>query len=162
MKIPMTSARVVAWIVLVAPGIVLLGMPVSRGELGIDPLKELFHRSGEIAIWTLGTVLCLSPLRTLFPRNKIVAALNGYRRSIGVTAFTYALLHVSFYFVYEGGIQSYLAGISEPGFLTLCLLAATSNDWSICRLGYPLWKWIHRLIYWFYTAIRLLNSQLNR
>jgi DMSO/TMAO reductase YedYZ heme-binding membrane subunit len=154
MKIPMTSARVVAWIVLAAPGIVLLGTPVSRDELGIDPLKELFHRSGEIAIWTLGTVLCLSPLRTLFPRNKIVAALNGYRRSIGVTAFTYALLHVSFYFGYEGGIQSYLAGISEPffvagtaGFLTLCLLAATSNDWSIGRLGYPLWKWIHRLIY---------------
>jgi uncharacterized protein len=154
MKIPMTSARVVAWIVLAAPGIVLLGMPLSRRELGIDPLKELFHRSGEIAIWTLGTVLCLSPLRTLFPRNKIVAALNGYRRSIGVTAFTYALLHVSFYFGYEGGIQSYLAGISEPffvagtaGFLTLCLLAATSNDWSIGRLGFPLWKWIHRLIY---------------
>jgi uncharacterized protein len=154
MKIPMTSARVVAWIVLAAPGIVLLGMPVSRGELGIDPLKELFHRSGEIAIWTLGTVLCLSPLRTLFPRSKIVAALNGYRRSIGVTAFTYALLHVSFYLSYEGGIQSYLASISDPffvagttGFLILCLLAVTSNDWFIGRLGYTLWKRIHRLVY---------------
>jgi uncharacterized protein len=154
MKILMTSARLVAWTVLAAPGIVFLAMPASRSELGVHPLKELFHRSGEIAIWTLGTVLCLSPLRTLFPQSKIVAALNGYRRSIGLTAFTYALLHVSFYFSYEGGIQSYLASISDPffiagttGFLILCLLAVTSNDWSIGRMGFTLWKWTHRLVY---------------
>src|SRR4051812_8268475 len=133
MKIPMTSARLIAWTVLSIPGIVLLAMPAARGELGVHPLKELFHRSGEIAIWTLGTVLCLSPLRTLFPRSKIVSVVNGYRRSIGVTAFIYALLYVSFYFSYEGGIHSYLVSISDPffvagttGFLILCLLAVTS------------------------------------
>jgi uncharacterized protein len=154
MKIPMTSAGLVAWIVLAAPGIVLLAMPATRGDLGVHPLEELFHRSGEIAIWTLGTVLCLSPLRTLFTRSKIVAALNRYRRSIGVTAFTYALLHVSFYLSYEGGILSYLASISDPffiagttGFLILFLLAVTSNNWTIYRMGFTLWKWIHRLVY---------------
>ncbi|HET9377219.1 MAG TPA: hypothetical protein VFO40_19745, partial [Chthoniobacterales bacterium] len=97
----MIFARVVAWTALAVPGVILIVLPASRGELGIDPLKTLFHRSAEIAIWTLGAVLCLSPLRTLFPQSKTVAALNRYRRSTGIAAFIYALLHVGFYFMHE-------------------------------------------------------------
>jgi ferredoxin-NADP reductase/DMSO/TMAO reductase YedYZ heme-binding membrane subunit len=148
------ASRLFAWMALITPGIVLLVIPTLNGDLGIDPLKELFHRSGEIAVWTLGAVLCLSPLRTLFPRSKIVNALNRHRRSVGVTAFIYALLHVNLNFIYEGGIQSYFASILEPfflagtfGFLVLLLLSATSNDWSVRKLGFALWKWIHRLAY---------------
>jgi uncharacterized protein len=148
------ASRLFAWMALITPGVVLLAIPTLNGELGIDPLKELFHRSGEIAVWTLGAVLCLSPLRTLFPRSKIVNALNRHRRSVGVTAFIYALLHVNLNFIYEGGIQSYFASILEPfflagtfGFLVLLLLGATSNDWSVRKLGFALWKWIHRLAY---------------
>jgi uncharacterized protein len=148
------ASRLFGWMALVTPGIVLLVIPALKGELGVDPLKELFHRSGEIAVWTLGTVLCLSPLKTLFPRSKIVAALNRHRRSVGVTAFIYALLHVNLNFIYEGGMQSYFASILEPfflagtfGFLILLLLTATSNDWSGRKLGFALWKWVHRLAY---------------
>ncbi len=148
------ASRLFAWMALVTPGIVLLVIPILNGELGIDPLKELFHRSGEIAVWTLGAVLCLSPLKTLFPRSKIVNALNRHRRSVGVTAFIYALLHVNLNFIYEGGVQSYFASILEPfflagtfGFLILLLLSATSNDWSVRKFGFALWKWIHRLAY---------------
>lgn len=148
------ASRFFAWVALAAPGIVLLVIPTLKSELGIDPLKELFQRSGEIAVWTLGTVLCLSPLKTLFPRSKIIAALNRHRRSVGVTAFIYALLHVNLNFIYEGGIQSYFASILEPfflagtfGFLILLLLTSTSNDWSVRKLGFALWKWIHRLAY---------------
>ena len=73
------ASRLFAWMTLITPGVVLLVIPTLNGELGIDPLKELFHRSGEIAVWTLGAVLCLSPLRTLFPRSKIVNACRiGY------------------------------------------------------------------------------------
>jgi uncharacterized protein len=148
------ASRLFAWMALITPGVVLLVIPTLNSQLGIDPLKELFHRAGEIAVWTLGAVLCLSPLRTLFPRSKIVNALNRHRRSVGVTAFIYALLHVNLNFIYEGGIQSYFASILEPfflagtfGFLVLLLLSATSNDWSVRKLGFALWKWIHRLAY---------------
>jgi ferredoxin-NADP reductase/DMSO/TMAO reductase YedYZ heme-binding membrane subunit len=148
------ASRLFAWMALVTPGIVLLVIPTLEGELGVDPLKELFHRSGEIAVWTLGTVLCLSPLKTLLPRSKIVSALNRHRRSVGVTAFIYALLHVNLNFIYEGGIQSYFDSILEPfflagtfGFLILLLLTATSNNWSVHKLGFALWKWVHRLAY---------------
>jgi hypothetical protein len=47
----------------------------------------------------------LSPLKTLFRRNRVVAALNGRRRFMGLAAFSYALSYLSFYFSYEGGLQ---------------------------------------------------------
>jgi ferredoxin len=93
------ASRAFAWVALATPGIVLLIIPASQGALGTGPLKELLHRSGEIAVWVLRTVLYLSPLKTLFPRSNIVSALNRHRRSVGVTAFTYALLHVNLYFI---------------------------------------------------------------
>src|SRR5258707_3287144 len=98
------ASRLFAWMALVTPGIVLLVIPTLNGELGIDPLKELLHRSGEIAVWTLGAVLCLSPLKTLFPGSKIVSALNRHRCSVGGTAFIYALLHVTFNFIFYAAI----------------------------------------------------------
>ncbi len=154
MKIRLSVSRVVVWGVLAAPGIVWLLIPAFRGQLGDEPLDESFHRLGEIAIWTLGAVLCLSPLKGLFPKSRLVAALNRYRRTVGVTAFLYALFHVTLYFSYEGGTADYLARVWEPffaagavAFLILCLLTVTSNNWTINRLGFRNWKWIHRLVY---------------
>ena len=136
------------------PGIVWLLIPAIRGQLGDEPLDESFHRSGEIAAWTLGAVLCLSPLKALFPKSQLVAAINRYRRAVGITAFLYALIHVTLYFSYEGGTADYLARVWEPffaagaiAFSILCLLTVTSNNWTIKRLGFSNWKWIHRLVY---------------
>lgn len=76
------------------------------------------------------------------------------RRAVGVTAFIYALLHVNANFLYEGEIASYFKTVWKPfflagtvGFLVLLLLTATSNGWSVRRMGFKLWKWIHRLAY---------------
>ncbi|HEX6565787.1 MAG TPA: ferric reductase-like transmembrane domain-containing protein [Chthoniobacterales bacterium] len=154
MKIGLSVSRVVVWGVLAAPGIVWLLIPAVRGQLGDEPLDESFHRLGEIAIWTLGAVLCLSPLKALFPQSRLVAAISRYRRTVGITAFLYALFHVTLYFSYEGGTADYLARVLEPffaagaiAFSILCLLTVTSNNWTINRLGFSTWKWIHRLVY---------------
>jgi ferredoxin-NADP reductase/DMSO/TMAO reductase YedYZ heme-binding membrane subunit len=148
------ASRLFAWTVLAIPGIVSIVIPACSRQLGLEPLKELFHRSGEIAIWTLGSVLILTPLKTLFPQSRLVSALNRHRRSVGVTAFVYVLFHLSFNFINEGGFQSYFASISDPffvagtiGFLILFLLTATSNDWVVRAIGFSRWKWIHRLVY---------------
>jgi DMSO/TMAO reductase YedYZ heme-binding membrane subunit len=94
-----------------------LVIPALTDDLGFNPLQELLHRSGEIAVWTLGAVLSLSPLKKLFPRSKIVSALNRHRRAVGVTAFIYALLHVNANFLYEGEIASYFKTVWKPFFL---------------------------------------------
>jgi hypothetical protein len=57
------SNRLVAGIVLLVPGVYLLVIPALTDSLGLNPLQGLLHRSGEIAIWTLGAVLCLSHSR---------------------------------------------------------------------------------------------------
>ena len=99
-------------------------------------------------------MLTLTPLKTFSQRVKLVAALNRHRRAIGVSAFIYASLHVTEHFLYEGEFKGYLANFWKSFFLTgtfviaaFALLGLTSNDFSVRRLGYPFWKWLHRLVY---------------
>src|SRR6266853_3125828 len=146
--------KLLAFTVLISVGISLLVVPAFTGGLGANPLEKLLHQSGEIAIWTLGAVLALSPLRVLFPRSKIVAALNRHRRAIGVSACIYGLLHFGFHVLYEGGWDGLLRSLSKPfiwfglaGLSILVTLTATSNQFSIRKLGGRNWKCLHRLAY---------------
>jgi sulfoxide reductase heme-binding subunit YedZ len=146
--------KLFALTVLVGVGIWLLVIPAFTGHLGANPLEKLLHESGEIAIWTLGAVLALSPLRVLFPNSRIVTALNRHRRAIGVTACAYGLLHFSFHVLYEGGLDGLVRSLSKPfiwigaaGLIILVILAMTSNQWSIRLLGGRNWKLLHRLAY---------------
>ncbi len=138
---------------LVGVGIWFLVIPAFTGQLGANPLEKLLHESGEIAIWTLGAVLALSPLRVLFPNSRIVTGLNRHRRIIGVTACIYGLLHFSFHVLYEG-FDGLTRSLSKPfiwfgagGLIMLVILTATSNQWSIRLLGGKNWKLLHRLAY---------------
>jgi DMSO/TMAO reductase YedYZ heme-binding membrane subunit len=78
--------------VIVVVGVWLLVIPALTGTLGANPLEKLLHQTGEIAIWTLGAVLSLTPLRVLFPHSRLVNALNRHRRVIGVSACIYGLV----------------------------------------------------------------------
>lgn len=146
--------RRVFWPLLAVPGIWRLVVPALTNGLGFNPLFELLHRTGQIAVWLLVAVLALTPLKTLFPRARLINALNRHRRAIGVSAFIYAALHVTEHFFYEGELAGYFKNIWQPFFLTgtvgitvLTLLAATSNNFSVRRLNYHRWKWLHRLVY---------------
>jgi sulfoxide reductase heme-binding subunit YedZ len=139
---------------LVGVGIWFLVIPAFTGRLGANPLETLLHESGEIAIWTLGAVLALSPLRIVFPNSRIVMALNRHRRATGVTACIYGLLHFSSHVLYEGGWDGLVRSLSKPfiwfgaaGLTILVILAMTSNQWSIRALGGKNWKLLHRLAY---------------
>ena len=139
---------------IVGVGIWFLVIPAVSGGLGANPPEELLHRTGEIAIWTLGAVLSLSPLRVLFPRSRLVSALNRHRRAIGVSACVYGLIHFGFHLLYEGDAQAIARSFSKPfiwfglaGLSILVILAATSNNFSIRKLGGKNWKRLHRLAY---------------
>jgi len=139
---------------LIGVGVWLLVIPAFTGGLGANPIEKLLHQSGEIAIWTLGAVLVLSPLRVLFPNSRVVAAPNRHRRAIGVTACIYGLLHFSFHVLYEGGWDGLVRSLSKPfiwfglgGLSILVVLALTSNRLSIRALGGRNWKRLHRLAY---------------
>ena len=146
--------KMFALTVLIGVGVWLLIIPAFTGELGANPLEKVLHQSGEIAVWTLAAVLALSPLRTLLPRSRVVGALNRHRRAIGVTACVYGLLHLSAHILYEGGWDGFVRSLSKPfiwyglaGLSILCVLASTSNNFSIRKLGGRNWKRLHRLAY---------------
>jgi len=148
------ASKIFALVALVGVGVWLLVIPAFTGGLGANPLEKLLHQSGEIAIWTLGSVLALTPLRTLFPQSRIVTSLNRHRRYIGVTACIYGLIHFSCHVLYEGGWAGLLRSLSKPfiwfglaGLTTLVILALISNNWSVRTLGGRNWKRVHRLAY---------------
>jgi sulfoxide reductase heme-binding subunit YedZ len=146
--------KMFALAVIVGIGFCLLVIPAFTGTLGANPAEKLLHQTGEIAIWTLGAVLSLSPLRVLFPRSRFVNALNRHRRAIGVSACVYGLIHFGFHLLYEGDAQAIARSFSKPfiwlglaGLTILVILAATSNNFSIRKLGGKNWKRLHRLAY---------------
>jgi sulfoxide reductase heme-binding subunit YedZ len=148
------SKKLFALAVLVGVGVWLLVVPALTDQLGANPIDRLLHVSGEIAIWTLGAVLSLSPLRALFPHSPIVNALNRHRRYIGVSACVYGLIHFSCHVLYQGDWNDLLQSFTKPftwfgliGLTILVILAATSNNWSVRGLGNKRWKWLHRLAY---------------
>ena len=146
--------KVIALALLSGVGFCLLILPAFTNQLGANPVERLLHVSGEIAIWTLGTVLSLTPLRVLFPRSAIVNALNRHRRYIGVSACIYGLIHFSCHLLYQGDLEDVLQSFTKPfiwfglaGLSILVLLASTSNNWAVKKLGGKRWKLIHRLAY---------------
>src|SRR5438477_2093109 len=148
------GSRLAALSLIVGVGICMLVIPAFAGTLGANPPEALLHRSGEIAIWTLSAVLSLTPLRVLFPGSQIVAALNRHRRAIGVSACVYGLLHLTAHVLYEGGWDGLLRSLSKPfiwyglaGLSILLALTATSNQFSIRKLGGRNWKGLHRFAY---------------
>jgi methionine sulfoxide reductase heme-binding subunit len=127
-------------------------------------LEKLLHQTGEIAIWTLGTVLSLTPLRVLFPHSRLVNALNRHPRMVGVSACIYGILHVTCHILYEGSWDGLLRSFAKPfisfglaGLMILVILALTSNQFSIRKLGGKNWKLLHRLAY--FAAALLIYHQ---
>jgi methionine sulfoxide reductase heme-binding subunit len=146
--------KLVALGLLVGVGVWFLVVPALTDQLGANPIERLLHVSGEIAIWALVAVLSLSPLRVLFPHSAIINALNRHRRYIGVSACIYGLIHFSSHVLYQGDWDDLLQSFTKPftwfgliGLTILVVLAATSNNWSVRRLGGKRWKWLHRLAY---------------
>jgi sulfoxide reductase heme-binding subunit YedZ len=156
--------KFVALALLVGVGVWFLVVPAITDQLGANPVELLLHVSGEIAIWMLGAVLSLSPLRVLFPRSVLVNALNRHRRYIGVSACIYGLIHFTCHVLYQGDWDDLLQSFSKPftwfgliGLSILVVLAATSNNWTVRRLGGKRWKLLHRLAY--LAAVVLIYHQ---
>lgn len=119
-----------------------------------DPGKYVLHHLGFTAAVLVVVVLSFSPLHTLFPRSAWTRALQRLRRTVGVTAFVYAALHVTMHFIYEGGFGTFAADWKKPfitlgliALLILAALAATSFNTAIRWLGSRRWKHLHRLVY---------------
>jgi methionine sulfoxide reductase heme-binding subunit len=121
-------------------------------RLGADPLRELEHALGLWALRFLIFTLAITPLRQLVGVN-----LLRYRRALGLSAFYYALMHLTTYLVLDQGLDfdAIRADLIRRPYITIgmtCIvvllpLALTSNNLAIRRLGGKAWQRLHRFVY---------------
>jgi len=130
----------------------LLVWDTLGGGLGIDPVRDIEHRLGRTAVYFLVASLCVTPLLRLARVN-----LMKFRRPLGLLAASYAGLHLLAWVVLDMGLrwEQALKDIARRPYLTigmaalaiLLILAATSSNATIRRLGARRWGMIHRLVY---------------
>lgn len=129
-----------------------LGVGAYRDALGANPIEAITHTTGDWALRCLLVSLAITPLRRLSGWNRLIA----YRRTFGLLAFTYALLHVATYVVLDHWFDwaAIVADVRKRPYVTVgavalsCLvpLAVTSTRGWIRRLG-KRWTTLHRLAY---------------
>src|SRR5215831_21235641 len=136
---------------LVAPVLALLYFTLAS-DLGPRPRTEAIH---EVVLWAFRFVL-LSLFITPMRRIARYAPLVDVRRMIGVGAFCYIALHLVLYMadqlfdmskVVSEIVLRYYLTIGFTAWVGLAVLAATSNDTMVRRLGGIRWRHLHWWIY---------------
>ncbi|HEY6024935.1 MAG TPA: protein-methionine-sulfoxide reductase heme-binding subunit MsrQ [Pseudolabrys sp.] len=119
---------------------------------GARPLNDLIHRAGFWALVFLGVTLAVTPFRRILRYGHLIEI----RRMLGVAAFCYIATHLTLFFadqgydigkaVHEITHRVYLI-IGATAWLGLAVLAATSTDGMVRRLGVLRWRRLHQIIY---------------
>ena len=139
--------------------LVLLLAPAAKAVIEADaiahgarPLNELIHRAGFWALVFLGLALAITPLRRILRYGPLI----DVRRMIGVAAFIYIAAHLALFFADQSySVVKFFTEITKRVYLIigmiawigLAVLAATSTDAMVRRLGGMRWRRLHQLIY---------------
>jgi sulfoxide reductase heme-binding subunit YedZ len=116
------------------------------------PINELIHRTGFWALVFLGVVLAVTPFRRILRYGQLV----DVRRMIGVAAFAYIAAHLALFFADQSySVVKFLTEIFSRVYLIvgivawigLAVLAATSTDAMVRRLGGLKWRRLHQAVY---------------
>jgi len=143
--------KLIVFLGILAPG-AWIALQAATGTLGSKPITAAIHQSGDWSLRLLLVALLVTPLRFIADWPKLIAV----RRMVGVAAAAYALAHLLFYVVEQAYdlqkvaseilLRFYLT-IGFIGVLGLLVLAATSTDAMIRRLGSTAWNRLHLLAY---------------
>lgn len=144
--------RRLVWATGITPA-VLLGWDAARHSLGVNAVNYAIRTTGLLALIFLVLALCVTPLRKLTG----VALLIAVRRSLGLFACFYLVVHVSLFYgfdraaslastLHEIFMRRYLQ-LGAIAFLLMIPLAVTSTNGMVQRLGAARWKKLHRLAY---------------
>jgi sulfoxide reductase heme-binding subunit YedZ len=137
----------------------LLLLPIAKalydaGDIahGARPLNDIIHRAGFWALVFLGVTLAVTPFRRIARYGNLI----DVRRMLGVGAFCYIAAHLTLFFadqmfdlgkvVHEISHRVYLI-IGATAWTGLAVLAVTSTDGMVRRLGGPRWRQLHQIVY---------------
>ena len=132
-----------------------LASDVLRGTrvFGSNPIKEGEHFLGEWTLRFLVLTLAVTPLRQSLGWNWLAK----HRRTLGLVAFTYGLMHWLVYILLDiqldfGEMVTDIAKrpyilVGSLALLLMLPLALTSTKKMIARLGGRRWNRLHKLVY---------------
>lgn len=145
-------ALVLVSVVLPAVWLAASAFGVAGMDLGPNPVRELTHVTGKTALNLLLLTLMVSPMRAFTGELRWLRL----RRTLGLAAFCYALLHFAVYAVLELDLSLADLGrelarrpyiwVGAAALLALVPLAVTSTDRMMRRLGRR-WQTLHRAVY---------------
>jgi methionine sulfoxide reductase heme-binding subunit len=143
--------KIVAFVGSILP-ILWLAWRTWTNDLGPRPFDEATHATGSWAVRFILIALAVTPARRLFNAPRLILM----RRTLGVAAFGYALVH---FCIYIGGerldlwkvtteiaLRFYLT-IGFVAFVGLVALTSTSTDGAVRRLGAVRWNRLHKIVY---------------
>lgn len=123
------------------------------GDLGANPIEALIRQLGVWGLRFLLIGLAVTPAARLLRQPRLIR----FRRTVGLFAFAYVLLH---WLTYIGVDQFFdwpailkdiykrpFITVGMSAFLLLIPLAVTSTNAAISWLGPVRWRRLHRLIY---------------
>ena len=123
------------------------------GDLGTNPLETVTRATGDWTLRLLLASLSVTPIRQLTGWNAII----GLRRTLGLFAFAYGVLHLLTYLWFDQFFSwpDILRDIAKRPFITVGMaallllvpLAATSTAGMIRRLGGRAWRRLHRAVH---------------
>jgi sulfoxide reductase heme-binding subunit YedZ len=157
--------KIAAFALTIAPALVMT-VRIILGDLDpARPLTELTHFTGRWTVRFILLALAITPARRLFNWPKLLNA----RRTLGVAAAAYALVHFSLYIIDQkfklGVVASeivlriYLT-IGFTALIGLIALGVTSTDASVRRLG-KRWGTLHRAAY-FIGVLAIVHFTLQK
>ncbi len=146
--------------------LVMLAYDAKYHRLGPDPIHNALHTTGTLGLFLLVVTLAVTPVGVLSGWNGIVL----YRRSLGLVAFLYVLMHAGIFVVHDQAgsfaiawnevlARRYLQ-VGAVSFALLIPLAFTSTPGMIKWLGFKRWKAIHRLGY-LATVLAIVHQYLQ-
>ena len=121
------------------------------GAMGPDPVNELEHELGEIALKLMVVVLAITPARKYLGLNLI-----KYRRALGLAVFFFVAMHLGVWLFLDVQIVAQIVQdifkrpyitVGMVSFVLMIPLAITSNNRSIRKLGPQVWNRLHKLTY---------------
>lgn len=140
------------WLACFAP-LLWLAWRGFNNDLGANPIDKLIRELGVWGLRLLIVGLAITPAARLMRQPRLIR----FRRTIGLFAFAYVLLHLTNYVVTDQWFDWAAIGkdilkrpfitVGMAAFVLLVPLAVTSTNWALRKLGPVRWRKLHRLTY---------------
>jgi sulfoxide reductase heme-binding subunit YedZ len=163
-----SAIKIIAFTGVLLPALWIAAQAVT-GSLGARPVTEAIHQCGDWALRLLLMTLAVTPAQRILRYPRLILA----RRTLGVACAAYAILHFSLYNLDQHfDLFKVASEIIRRIYLTIgfiCLsglivLAATSTNGALRKLGAARWRALHGVVYFIapLAAVHFfMQSKLN-